>query len=150
MFTNRTFLFYLQSFIAILAMMIIGFILVPDLTEQMSAHVLKVTIAPFPALSLLIFLLFVFNQIIKDLDDKVYSFAEMLIGFTTVLIILGLIFVGTGFALSLLQSIDKKIFLFSLLLGLIIFFLLRISNLYTMAIMTGLSEGIILYIIFIY
>ena len=64
MFTNRTFLFYLQSLIAILAMMIIGFILVPDLTEQMSDHVLKVTIAPFPALSLLIFLLFVFNQII--------------------------------------------------------------------------------------
>jgi uncharacterized membrane protein len=150
MFTNRNFLFYLQSLIAITTMMIIGFILVPDLTEQLSEHVLKVTIAPFPALSLLIFLLFVFNKIVKDLDDKVYSFSEMLFGFATVLIISVLIFIGTSFALSILQSIDKKIFLFSLLLGLIIFFILRISNLYTMAIMTGLSEGIILYIIFIY
>ncbi|EDN68572.1 membrane protein [Beggiatoa sp. PS] len=150
MLTNRTLLFYLQSLIAICAMLIIGLILVPDLPEQVSTHLLKVTIAPFPSLSLLIFLLFVFNKIVRDLDDKVYSFREVLIGSATAIIILVVIFIGTGLVLGVLQSIDKKIFLFSLLLGLIIFCLLRVSNLYTMAIITGLSEGIILYIIFRY
>jgi len=150
MLTNRTLLFYLQSLIAIFAMMIIGLIIVPNLSEQVSANILKVTIAPFPSISLLIFLLFVFNKIIRDLDNKVYSIKEILIGFTAVLLFSVLIFIGTGFVLSVLQSIDKKIFLFSIFLGLIIFFLLRMSNLYTMAIITGLSEGIILYIIFRY
>ncbi len=150
MFTNRTLLFYLQSLIAIFAMMIIGLIIVPNLSEQVSANILKVTIAPFPSISLLIFLLFVFNKIIRDLDNQVYSVKEVLIGFTTVFLFSVLIFIGTEFVLSVFQSIDKKIFLFSIFLGLIIFFLFRISNLYTMAIITGLSEGIILYIIFRY
>jgi len=150
MFTNRSLLFYLQSLIAILAMVIIGFILVPDLTEQVSAHLLKVSIAPFPSLSLVIFLLFVFNKIIRDLDDKVYTFRQILIGLVAVLIMSVLIFLGTELVLAVLQSIDKKVFLFSIFLGLIIFCLLRVGNLYTMAIITGLSEGIILYIIFKY
>jgi hypothetical protein len=150
MFTNRTFLFYLQSLIAIFSMAIIGLILVPDFGEQVSAHLLKVTIAPFPSISLLIFLLFVFNKIIRDLDDKVYSLREILIGSIVVFLISVLIFVGTDLALSFMQSIDKKIFLFSFFLGLIVFCLFRISNLYTMAIITGMSEGIILYIIFRY
>lgn len=150
MLTNRTLLFYLQSLIAIVSMIIIGLILVPDLTEQVSANMLKVTIAPFPAISFLIFLLFVFNQIIRDLDDKAYSWKAIVFGFTVVLTISALIFIGTGLVLTFLQSIDKKIFLFSIFLGLIIFCLFRISNLYTMAIITGLSQGIILYIIFRY
>jgi len=131
-------------------MVIIGLILVPDFTEQVSANLLKVTIAPFPSISLLIFLLFVFNKIIRDLDDKVYSLSEIVIGSAIVVIISALIFLGTGLTLAVLQSIDKKIFLFSIFLGMIIFSLFRASNLYTMALITGLSEGIILYIIFRY
>jgi hypothetical protein len=150
MLTNRTLLFYLQSLITIISMVIIGLILVPDLSEQVSDNLLKVTIAPFPSISLLIFLLFVFNKIIRDLDDKVYSLSEIVIGSAVVIIISALIFLGTGSALAILQSIDKKIFLFSIFLGLIIFSLFRVSNLYTMALITGLSEGIILYIIFRY
>ena len=150
MLTNRSFLFYLQSLIAIISIAIIGLILVPDLTEQVSANLLKVTIAPFPSISLLIFLLFVFNKIIRDLDDKIYSFFQILIGFLIIILISTLIFIGTGETLSFMQSVDKKVFLFSIFFGLIIFFLFRISNLYTMAIITGMSEGIILYIIFRY
>jgi hypothetical protein len=150
MLTNRSFLFYLQSLIAIVSIAIIGLILVPDLTEQVSANLLKVTIAPFPSISLLIFLLFVFNKIIRDLDDKIYSFFQILIGSLIIILISTLIFIGTGEALSFMQSVDKKVFLFSIFFGLIIFFLFRISNLYTMAIITGMSEGIILYIIFRY
>ena len=150
MLTNRSFLFYLQSFIAIVSIAIIGLILVPDLTEQVSANLLKVTIAPFPSISLLIFLLFVFNKIIRDLDDKIYSFFQILIGSLIIILISTLIFIGTGETLSFMQSVDKKVFLFSIFFGLIIFFLFRISNLYTMAIITGMSEGIILYIIFRY
>lgn len=150
MLTNRTLLFYLQSLITVLSMVIIGLILVPDLTEQVSAHLLKVTIAPFPTLSLLIFLLFVFNKIIRDLDDKTYSIREILVGFIMMLTISALIFIGTELALGVMQGIDKQIFLLSIFLGLIIFSLLRVSNLYTMAIITGMSEGVILYIIFRY
>jgi hypothetical protein len=150
MFTNRTFLFYLQSLIAIVAMMIIGMILIPNLSEEVSANLLKVTIAPFPAISMLIFLLFTFNKIIRELDDKTYSFKEIMIGSLVVLMVSILIFWGTDSVLALLESIDKKVFLFAILLGLIGFCLLRISNLYTMAIITGMSEGIILYIIFSY
>jgi hypothetical protein len=150
MLTNRSFLFYLQSLIAIVSIAIIGLILVPDLTEQVSANLLKVTIAPFPSISLLIFLLFVFNKIIRDLDDKIYSFFQILIGSLIIMLISTLIFIGTGETLSFMQSVDKKVFLFSIFFGLIIFFLFRISNLYTMAIITGMSEGIILYIIFRY
>jgi hypothetical protein len=150
MLTNRSFLFYLQSLIAIISIAIIGLILVPDLTEQVSANLLKVTIAPFPSISLLIFLLFVFNKIIRDLDDKIYYFFQILIGSLIIILISTFIFIGTGDALSFMQSVDKKVFLFSIFFGLIIFFLFRISNLYTMAIITGMSEGIILYIIFRY
>jgi hypothetical protein len=92
----------------------------------------------------------VFNKIIRDLDDKVYTFRQILIGVLAVLIMSVLIFFGTELVLAVLQSIDKKVFLFSIFLGLIIFCLLRVGNLYTMAIITGLSEGIILYIIFKY
>lgn len=150
MFSNRTVLFYLQSIIAIFSMAIIGLILVPDLGEQVSAHMLKVTIAPFPSISLLIFLLFIFNKIIRDLDDKIYSWRYILISFVVVFLVSVLIFIGTNLALSFMQSIDKKVFLFSIFLGIIVFCLFRISNLYTMAIITGISEGIILYIIFRY
>jgi hypothetical protein len=150
MFTNRIFLFYLQSLIAIVAMMIIGMILIPNLSEEVSANLLKVTIAPFPAISMLIFLLFTFNQIIRELDNKTYNMKEILIGFLVVLMVSVLIFWRTDSVLALLESIDKKVFLFAILLGLIGFCLLRISNLYTMAIITGMSEGIILYIIFSY
>lgn len=150
MFTNRTFLFYLQSLIAIVAMMIIGMILIPNLSEEVSANLLKVTIAPFPAISLLIFLLFTFNKIIRELDDKTYNFKEIMIGSLVMLMVSVFIFWGTDSVLFLLESIDKKVFLFAILLGLIGFCLLRISNLYTMAIITGMSEGIILYIIFSY
>lgn len=148
MLTNRTLLFHLQSFITILSIIIIGLILVPDLSEQVLANPLKVTIAPFPAMSLLIFLLFVFNKIVRDLDNRIHSLKEVFVGVVIVFIISVLIFVGTGLILGFLQSVDKKVFLFSFLLGLIIFCLFRISNLYTMAIITGMSEGIILYIIF--
>lgn len=150
MITNRSLLFFLQSLITILSMVIIGFILVPNLNEQVSSNLLKVTIAPFPALSLLIFLLFVFNKIMRDFDDKVYSFWQIIIGFIFVIIISASILGGTGNVLGLLQTIDKKVFLFSFFLGLILFCFLRVSNLYSMAIITGMSEGIILYIIFRY
>jgi len=109
-----------------------------------------VTIAPFPTLSLLIFLLFVFNKIIRDLDDKTYSTREILVGFIMMFSISTLIFIGTELALGIMQGIDKQIFLLSIFLGMIIFSLLRVSNLYTMAIITGMSEGVILYIIFGY
>ncbi len=150
MLTNRSLLFYLQSLIAIFSMVIIGLILIPNFAEQVSQRLLKVTIAPFPSISLLIFMLFVYNKIIRDLDDKIYSLREIVTGSIIVLLVMVVIFVVTGLALSFMQSVDKKIFLFSFFLGLIVFCIFRISNLYTMAIITGLSEGIILYIIFYY
>jgi hypothetical protein len=150
MLTNRSLLFHLQSLIGIFAIAIIGLILIPNFAEQVSQHLLKVTIAPFPSISLLIFMLFVFNQIIRELDDKIYSLREIAVGSAIVIFVTVLIFVVTGLGLSFMQSVDKKIFLFSFFLGLIIFCIFRISNIYTMAIITGLSEGVILYIIFYY
>lgn len=150
MLTNRTLLFYLQTLITFLSMVIISLILVPDFENQVSNNLLKVTIAPFTAISLLIFLLFIFNKIIRDLDDKIYSLREILFGLSILIVITLIIVSGTGVVLTFLPTIDKKVFFVSILFCLIIFFLLRIANLYTMAVITGIAEGIILYIIFLY
>ena len=150
MLTNRTLLFYLQTLITFLSMVIISLILIPDFETQVSNNLLKVTIAPFTAISLLIFLLFIFNKIIRDLDDKVYAIKEILWGFSVLVVITLVIVSGSGIILTWFPTIDKKVLLISILFCLIIFFLLRIANLYTMAIITGIAEGIILYIIFLY
>jgi len=150
MFTNRKFLFYLQSIITILAMIVIGFILAPKVDEQLTPQMLKVAVAPFTSVSLMIFLLFVFNKVIQDLDDKVYTLREIAIGFTIMLVVTLIVVGGIDIVLAFLQTLDKIVFLSSIFLCLIIFFILRIANLYTMAITTGVAEGIIIFIIFVY
>ncbi|KOR29560.1 hypothetical protein TI04_08305, partial [Achromatium sp. WMS2] len=45
-------------------------------------------------------------------------------------------------------ALDKAVFFNSMLLGAIIFMFLRIRNIWTMAMITGIAEGVIFYSVF--
>ncbi len=111
-------------------------------------NVLKLVIAPFGAISLILFLLFVFNQVIRDFHNNPYTQPEIvksLLLLTAaavgICVLVPLLKVNTGF--------DKTLFFVSLLMGVFVFLYLRVGNLWSMAVVTGTIEGIIIYLVFV-
>jgi len=149
MLTNRFQLFLIQSILAILSIVLIGFLLVQTVDLE-NYNLLKIILSPFSSILLLFFLLFVFNKIARTFGDEEYDIIFIGIGFAILLATSLLTSAGINFIIGFLQSIDKIIFILSMLLCLIIFFLLRVGNIFTMAIITGIAQGVIVFVLFFY
>ncbi len=144
MLTDREKLFKLQTIITLVAVVIIAFA-IPDYKPP--KNWLKVLIAPFGSVSLVLFSLFVFNQIIKNFHSDPYNVNNIL---RSIFILCGTI-VAICYFIQLVTvhtTLDQAIFYYSVLIGLLVFLYLRIGNIWSMTIITGIVEGAIMYRIF--
>lgn len=142
-FDSREGLFKLQSIIALFSVLMMLVMLHRQITDT-----LKAVMTPFGPVSLLLFLLFVVLKVIMDFHEDVFKALEKLksVGIlgVTLLAVFGMLhFVGKSDTFETLWF-----FAFSLL-SLLAFINLRVKNLWTMALVTGMAEGIIVYIVFI-
>ncbi|KOR33072.1 hypothetical protein TI05_03360 [Achromatium sp. WMS3] len=141
---DRESLFRLQTVVALAAIILMLFIVYVPPTSM-----LKVVIAPFGSISLVLFALFIMNRIIKAFHAAPYKIIEIL----SSILILGIVIIGMHYCIGLLSgngSLDKVMFFSSLFIGLIIFLYLRIGNIWSMAIITGIAEGVIVHTIFLH
>lgn len=142
--TDRESLFRLQTFVALASVILMLFIVyVPP------KSMLKVVIAPFGSVSLVLFALFIMNRVIKSFHSSPYKITET-IGSTILLIA---VVAGMHYCIALLSgngSLDKVMFFSSLFIGLIVFLYLRIGNIWSMAVITGIAEGVIIHTIFLH
>ncbi len=148
MLTNRYKLFIIQAIFTIFSIVLIGFVLTQDVSKEFT--MLKVVLSPFSAILMLFFLLFIFNKVIKNFDDQEYKAKVVIVSFIILAIVLVATIFGINTIMGFLRSIDKIIFILAMILCIVIFFLLRIGNIYTMATITGMAQAIIIYVIFIY
>ncbi len=142
MLTDRRSLFQLQTIIAFIAVILVIFIVYTPPESW-----LKVVIAPFGAISLVLFSLFSFNKEIEDFNSEPYATFNIIAS----IIILFSVLVGMHFLISVLdenRTLDKVIFYSSIFIGFLAFLYLRIGNLWSMAIITGIAEGVIVHTIF--
>lgn len=143
MLTNREQLFWIQSTIAFTSIIFMIAIVRPPVE-----NLLKLVVSPFAAISFILFLLFIINKVIKSFDDAPYPLYKIIASFALASV--------AGFAiyqfiqlLHTAATLDRVVFYASLLIGSLAFLALRVGNLWSMAVMTGIAQGVLIYIIFI-
>lgn len=148
MLTNRKKLFVIQLVITVSLFVVSGFILVVhgDLKVQ---NPVGLFYAPFGSILFLFFLLFLVKTIIMDFPDTPFS-PTQIIGSSTLLAVFALaslIILEVFFKLNTLEII---LFFLLLFLSFVLLMGFRIGNIWTMGIITGIAEGIVIYMVFIY
>lgn len=109
---------------------------------------MKTVIAPFSAISLMLFLLFLFNKILENFNsDNYFSRQEIVKSLLTMFGAGGLV-AAAIWGLQQSPTFDKVIFYLSILVSIVFFLSFRIRNLISLSIITGMAEGTILYIVF--
>ena len=143
---KRTKLFKLQGILAILLIIIAT---VQTALESETTDFLKVAIAPFGAISLLLFAFFVYNRKRDQLDDE-ESFR-----LPSILLNLGLVAVSgvvvvflTSLIGDLTSTLDRVLFSFSMLIAVVLFLYEKIRDFRSMAILTGIGEGAAILLLF--
>lgn len=143
---KRKHLFKLQGWLSILL------ILVATINYALSAEgaeFIKVAIAPFGAISLLLFSFFVYNRRREDLNDEEnFGGRKILANLCIVLVSAVVVITLTSILGDLTSSLDRIIFSFSIMIGAVIFLFEKIRDLRSMAILTGIGEGITVLMIF--
>ena len=143
---NRNKLFKLQGWLSI------GLILIATASYALaaeSAEIIKVAIAPFGAISALLFAFFIYNRQRKELDDdEVYSTRNILAK-TAVVVIAGTVVVLlTSYIGELTSTLDRIIFSFSIMTASVVFINEKLRDFMSMAILTGIGEGITILMVF--
>lgn len=143
---NRTKLFKLQGWLSILLIVIAA---VQMAINSQADDFLKVAIAPFGATSLLLFAFFVYNRAIDKLDDEEdygmkRTFLNLGLAGIAGTIIIGLITLLEGQT----HSLDRIVFSFSIITGSVIFISQKLRDFKSMALLTGIGEGVVILLIF--
>lgn len=142
MLTDRKLLFKAQMVVSLVSVILMVFLIKAPLE-----NLLKTAIAPFASISLILYLLFLINKVYENFHDNPYSIKEI----ATSILIVGLAIVAMFFIIAFLKqnnTLDKVLFYVSVFISIIIFLYLRIGNLWSMSVITGISEGIIAYVVF--
>jgi hypothetical protein len=143
---NREKLYKLQGCLAILLILVAT---VQFALEAQGADFLKVAIAPFGMISLLLFAFFLYNRQRVDLDDEESFGRKRTLASFGILLIAGAVVIAVTTILGdLTNTLDRVIFSFSILVGVVIFLYEKVRNLRTMATLTGVAEGITILLIF--
>tara|TARA_R110000850_G_scaffold169388_9_gene294656 strand:+ start:622 stop:1062 length:441 start_codon:yes stop_codon:yes gene_type:complete len=143
---KRSQLFKLQGWLSILLILIatIDYALSAD-----PAEFIKVAIAPFGAISALLFAFFVYNRRRDRLDDdEIYSTRSILAKTGIVLLSGAVVVLLTSLLGELTSTLDRVIFSFSIMIAAVIFIFEKLRDFKSMAIMTGIGEGITILMIF--
>jgi hypothetical protein len=143
---KRTLLFKLQGWLSILLILIatVNYVLSAE-----SADFIKVAIAPFGAISALLFAFFVYNRRRELLDDdEIYSRGNILAKIGIVLLSGTVIVLLTSFIGDLTSTVDRVIFSFAIMVATVIFIFEKLRSFQSMAILTGIGEGVTILMIF--
>jgi hypothetical protein len=143
---KRTKLFKLQGLISILLILVATAHFALD--AEM-ADIFKVVIAPFGAISLLLFSFFVYRQNRKELnDDEEFGKGRILANLGIVAISAVVIVFLTTIIGDFTSTLDRVLFGFSILVAAVVFIFERIRDFRSMAILTGVAEGVTVLLIF--
>lgn len=143
---KRTKLFKLQGMLAILLILVAT---VQTALQSGGADFLKVAIAPFGAISLLLFAFFIYNRKKDELDDDEGFPVRRVLASTGLVVLAGVIVVFlTSLIGDLTNTLDRVLFSFSMLIAAILFLYEKIRNLRSMALLTGIGEGAAILMLF--
>ena len=143
---KRTKLFKLQGWLSILL------IILATLNFALSANdadFFKVAIAPLGAISLLLFSFFVYNRRRESLDDDESFGKGRVLANLLVIVVTGVVVVTlTSLLGDLTNTLDRVIFSFAIITAVVIFVFEKIRDFRSMALLTGVGEGITILLIF--
>lgn len=143
---KRNKLFKLQGILAILLILIAT---IQTALESQTTDILKVAIAPFGAISLLLFAFFVYNRKIDNLDDEEGFRLPTILANLGLIVIAGAVVVFlTSLIGDLTSTLDRVLFSFSMLIAIILFLYEKIRDFRSMALLTGIGEGAAILLLF--
>ena len=143
---KRNKLFKLQGILAILLILIAT---IQTALESQTTDILKVAIAPFGAISLLLFAFFVYNRKIDNLDDEEGFRLPTILANLGLIVIAGAVVVFLTFLIGdLTSTLDRVLFSFSMLIAIILFLYEKIRDFRSMALLTGIGEGAAILLLF--
>ncbi len=113
----------------------------------------KLVIAPLGAVSLLLFALFGYNRTITDFneedgEEKPYPARAFVTGLLVMLSVTLSMRIVIPLVRGTITTMERMIFVFSAFVCFTLFCHMRYRNLLSMAVVTGMAEGIILYLVF--
>lgn len=143
----RSHLFNLQFVINLVLIVLGGIFLYSENYFISELKWIRVIMAPAISGSFLIFLFFLSVEGTHNIENE-YEKQDISKGILSVLISTLIVCILCDLLLS--KHLERTVALGSLCLGVSFFFKMRYKNIYTMAIITGIVEGMILYFVFIY
>ena len=143
---NRLLLFRVQTFLSVL---LLGITLSNYIGQTSKDAFLKIVASPFGGLSVAVFVMFLTANVITQFNfNKSWNLRQIL----TSIGIVAAVVVGMWFLmdsiLTLGGTLSKLLFLYSLLFSGIALIYYRVRNLWTMGIVTGVCEGIVIFLVF--
>ncbi|MDF1851201.1 MAG: hypothetical protein P1U85_10225 [Verrucomicrobiales bacterium] len=143
---KRTKLFKLQGILAILLIIIAT---IQTALESEMTDLLKVAIAPFGAISLLLFAFFVYNRKIDRLDDEEGFRLPVILANLGLVVVAGAVVIFlTSLIGDLTSTLDRVLFSFSMLIAVVLFLYEKIRDFRAMALLTGIGEGAAILLLF--
>ena len=143
---NRNKLFKLQGWLSI------ALILIATTSYALAAEtadIIKVAIAPFGAISALLFAFFIYSRHRKELDDdEVYTTRNILAKIGVVIFAGTVVVLLTSYIGELTNTLDRIIFSFSIMTAAVVFINEKLRDFMSMAILTGIGEGITILMVF--
>ena len=145
---KRELLFTFQSIIvvALLAFTVIAFFLYKDLPI---VNGIKVIFAPFLSVVPLLFILSILRDIRKGFVEGNYSKDEI-IKFCLITVGITAAFTGITYLLSEIKALEILLAAIMAILSVVFFLRSKIKDILGMSIITGIAEGIIVYMIFLF
>jgi purine-cytosine permease-like protein len=143
---KRTKLFQMQGILAVLLIVITALQIALD---SAPGDFLKAAIAPFGAISLLLFALFVHHRRSEKLDDEeTYRFPTILANVGLAVVAGAVVVFLTSLLADLSQTLDRVIFCFSILVAVVLYIYEKRRDFRSMGLLTGIGEGVVILLIF--
>jgi hypothetical protein len=110
---------------------------------------IKILFAPFLSIVPLVFALSVIKDWIQTFKETDYTRQEI-IRYTTITLVVALAFVGVTKLISLITATEILIAVIIAIISIVSFISMRIRDILGMSIFTGIAEGIIIYMVFLF
>ncbi|MDO1499697.1 hypothetical protein Q2T40_06075 [Winogradskyella maritima] len=145
---KREVLFNFQTVIitALLAITAIAFFTYNDLTVVKG---IKVIFAPFLSVVPLLFVLSVLRDLRKGFIEGDYT-KDTIVKFAIITVIISAVFTGLTYFLSQIDALEILLAAIMAILSVVYFLRSKIKDILGMSIVTGIAEGIIIYMIFFF
>ena len=143
---NRNKLFKIQGWLSISLILIAT---ISYALEAGQAETIKVAMAPFGAISALLFAFFIYSKQRRELDDnQTFSILNILLKTMVVAVAGAVVVFLTSYLGELTSSLDRTIFSFSIMIAAVVFINEKLRDFTSMAILTGIGEGVTVLMLF--